>query len=134
MCSHNTLIFHWPTIYLNECFKYCLLLWFQVEEKKKEFNHYLSSILSRHAKRRHLREPHFVSNTLPSEDKHEFKSLRKDIFCHAKDLQNWGDTLPTRWIVLEKEINMKLPEHVMSYTDAAKLAIKCSFHDDSQMT
>ncbi|CAG2252372.1 unnamed protein product [Mytilus edulis] len=31
-------------------------------------------------------------------------------------------------------MNMKLPEHVISYTDAGKLAIKCSFHDDSQMT
>ncbi|CAC5410852.1 unnamed protein product [Mytilus coruscus] len=105
-----------------------------VEKKKKDFEHYVSKILSSHAKRRHLRKSHFVSNTLPSDDKQEFKSLREDIFRHAKTLPTWGDNLPTRWIVLEKEINRKLPEHVIPYTDAEKLAMDCSFHDDSQMT
>ncbi|CAG2239838.1 unnamed protein product [Mytilus edulis] len=111
-----------------------LLIKLDVEEKKKTFQHYLSRILSTHAKRRHLRKPHFVSNTLPSDDKQEFKSLREDIFRHAKVLTTWGENIPTRWIVLEKVINTKSSEHVISYTDAENLAMKSSFHNDSQMT
>ncbi|XP_063412340.1 uncharacterized protein LOC134695076 isoform X2 [Mytilus trossulus] len=106
----------------------------EVEGKKKDFKHYLSRILSNHAKRRHLRKPHFVSNSHPSDDKHEFKSLREDIFRQAKALTTWGDNLPTRWIVLEKEINTKSHEHYISYTDAERLAKSCSFHDDCQLT
>ncbi|XP_071149137.1 uncharacterized protein [Mytilus edulis] len=106
----------------------------EVEEKKKNFQHYLSRILSTHVKRRHLRKVHFVSNTRPSDDKQEFKSLREDIFRHAKVLTTWGENIPTRWIVLEKVINTKPSEHVISYTDAENLAMKSSFHNDSQMT
>ncbi|CAG2252371.1 unnamed protein product [Mytilus edulis] len=49
----------------------------EVEKKKNDFEHNLSKILSNHAKRRHLRNPHYVSNTLPSEDKHELKVCEK---------------------------------------------------------
>lgn len=99
-----------------------------------EFERNVSKILSGHAKRRHLRKIHYVSNTLPSDDKQEFKSLREDIVRHAKALTTWGENLPTRWVVLEKEINTKSPEHVISYSDAENLAMNCSFHNDSQMT
>ncbi|XP_063411252.1 uncharacterized protein LOC134694185 [Mytilus trossulus] len=106
----------------------------EVEKQKMEFERNVSKILSGHEKRRHLRKIHYVSNTLPSDDKQEFKSLREDIVRHAKALTTWGDNLPTRWVVLEKEIDTKSPEHVISYTDAKNLAMNCSFHDDSQMT
>ncbi|CAG2188075.1 unnamed protein product [Mytilus edulis] len=76
----------------------------EVGKQKMEFERNVSKILSGHAKRRHLRKIHYVSNTLPSDDKQEFKSLREDIVRHAKALTTWGENLPTRWVVLEKKL------------------------------
>ncbi|CAC5417540.1 unnamed protein product [Mytilus coruscus] len=72
--------------------------------------------------------------TFSADDKQEFKSLREDIFRYATVLSTWGDNLQTRWIVLEKEINRKLPEPVISYSDAQNLEMKGFFQKESQMT
>ncbi|CAC5398283.1 unnamed protein product [Mytilus coruscus] len=106
------------------------------EERKQNFHDHLSKILSVHAKRRHLRKTHFLSNKFPSDNGEEFKKLRSDIFDKAKAFNNWGDNLPTRWIVLEKEIYRKISEkkYTMSYDEAIQLATDCSFPNLKQTT
>lgn len=96
----------------------------------------MCTILSNHEKRRHLRKTHFLSNKFPSEKGDEFKKLREEIFSNAKSLKNWGDNLPSRWIVLEKVINSKISgdNYTMSYTEAIDLAAKSSFPDLKQTT
>lgn len=76
-----------------------------------------------------------MSNKCPSNEK--FESLREDIFRTAKALPNWGDNLPTRWLVLEKQIYWKMTKKefkslVISYDDVKDLAAECSFPDVMQ--
>ncbi|CAC5373145.1 unnamed protein product [Mytilus coruscus] len=106
------------------------------EDSQQNFQNHLRKILSDHEKCRHLRKTHFLSNKFPSFNRAEYKKLRKDIFDEAKSLKNWGDNLPSRWIVLEKEIYSKISEtnYTMSYAEAIELAAKCSFPDLKQTT
>ncbi|VDI65638.1 Hypothetical predicted protein [Mytilus galloprovincialis] len=122
------------------------------EERKKKFLTHLHDTMSTQPKRRHLRKPHFLSNKFPSNNKKEFEELRKDILRKAKDLSNWEENLPVRWVVLEKELfrdktetallsteaNRKGPTFgnikVVMYTEAQFLADKCSFPNVQQET
>ncbi|VDI72377.1 Hypothetical predicted protein [Mytilus galloprovincialis] len=117
------------------------------EERKTNFLKHLNSAMSKQEKRRHFRQPHFLSNKIPSENKQEFEELRTDILRKAKALSNWEENLPIRWIVLEKEMYRKQTEttiflseaqgetlrcknkKVILYTEAQRLATKCSFPD-----
>lgn len=100
------------------------------------FEDFLSKLLSSHAKRRHLRIQHYLSNTCPSENKQEFKKLQKDIFKSAKSLTRWCDNLPISWIILENEICREIcgKKYIMSFSEAEDLAMKCSFPDIRQTT
>lgn len=89
----------------------------------------MSKILSDHPKRGHLRKVHYLSNTCPLKYTKEFESIREDILISAKSLPNWGDNLPTRWIILEKEIYSKVTEKVISYDRAKDIAMTCSFQN-----
>ncbi|CAG2235183.1 unnamed protein product [Mytilus edulis] len=62
------------------------------------------------------------------------KEAARKYFSEAKALGNWGDQLPTRWIVLEKEMYMRKEKHVLKYTDAKELATDCSFPDVAKTT
>ncbi|XP_063411263.1 uncharacterized protein LOC134694196 [Mytilus trossulus] len=122
------------------------------EERKQKFLKYLDDTMSTQPKRRHFRKPHFLSNTYPSYNKQEFEELRKDIFFKAKDLSNWEENLPVRWVVLEKEIcSIKVKKDilhaeaegqtpalenkkVMFHTEAQSLADECSFPNVKQET
>ncbi|CAC5381003.1 unnamed protein product [Mytilus coruscus] len=99
------------------------------EKTKDSFATYINKLLREHPKRKHLRKLCFLSNTKPSKDKNEFQTLRNDIFDRAKEIPKWGDNLPTRWILLEKEIDrfIHIEEFVISYDMAKILASKCSF-------
>ncbi|CAC5410611.1 unnamed protein product [Mytilus coruscus] len=90
---------------------------------------YLSKLVPKHPKWKHLRQSFFLSNTEPSKYKTQFQSLRNVIFERAKEITKWGDNLPTRWILLQKEIDRLIDnkEFVISYDMAKKLASKCSF-------
>ncbi|XP_063411246.1 uncharacterized protein LOC134694178 [Mytilus trossulus] len=109
--------------------------------------------MSKQEKRRHFRQPHFLSNKIPSENKQEFEELRTDILRKAKALSNWEENLPIRWIVLEKEMYRKQTEttilfseaegetpryknkKVILYTEAQCLATECSFpHVQKEMS
>lgn len=95
------------------------------------FENYLSKHLSVHAKRKHLREPHFLSYEHPE---NTYVELRKDIVLKAQSFENWGDNLPMRWICLENIIQKRRPEKVLSYTEAIHLAVGCSFSSFNQAT
>ncbi|VDI35533.1 Hypothetical predicted protein [Mytilus galloprovincialis] len=101
------------------------------EKRKQNYQDHLRKTLSVHAKRRHLRKAHFVSNTSPFDRGEEFCRLRKDIFNKARAFKNWGENLPSRWIVLEKEIygQISLGKYTISYDEAIQLATDCSFPD-----
>ncbi|CAG2212157.1 unnamed protein product [Mytilus edulis] len=82
----------------------------------------------------------------------EFEELRTDIVRNAKDLSNWEENLPIRWIVLEKEMYRKQTEtailfseaegetprcenkKVILYTEAQSLANECTFPDVQKET
>ncbi|CAG2213570.1 LRRK2 [Mytilus edulis] len=115
---------------------YCFLQSFVVESvrfmkkrtelKRKRF----LSTLSGHEKRRHIRKSYFLSNTEPEKYATEFEDLRKTIFEVAKNIPKWGENLPTRWIVLEKEMDRYIAEEkelVISYEVAKQLAKISSF-------
>ncbi|CAG2246264.1 unnamed protein product [Mytilus edulis] len=74
------------------------------KERKLKFIKHLTDTMSTQPKRRHFRKPYFLSNKFPSDYKEEFLELRKDILRKAKDLSNWEENLPARWVVLEKAI------------------------------
>ncbi|VDI73379.1 Hypothetical predicted protein [Mytilus galloprovincialis] len=99
------------------------------EERKQNYQDNLRKTLSVHAKRRHLRKAHFVSNTSPFDRGEEFCRLRKDIFNKARAFKNWGENLPSRWIILEKEIygQISVGKYTISYDEAIQLATDCSF-------
>ncbi|CAC5358503.1 unnamed protein product [Mytilus coruscus] len=96
---------------------------------KVKFEKFINNLLRQHPKRKHLRKLCFLSNTKPSKDKKEFQTLRNDIFDRANEIPKWGDNLPTRWILLEKEIERLIDKakFVISYDIAKLLASKCSF-------
>ncbi|CAC5370505.1 unnamed protein product [Mytilus coruscus] len=78
----------------------------------------------------HIRKSYFLSNTVPEKYKTEFENLRKTIFEVAGNIPKWGDYLPTRWIVLEKEIDRQIAEKkelVIPYEEAKQLANMSSF-------
>lgn len=106
-----------------------ICLFFQNERdiKKDDFEASLSEILSDHPKRCHLRNLHYLSNKCPSEYEKEFESIREDIFSNAKVLPSWGNNIPTRWIILEKEMQRKVTEKVISYAQVIDLANISSF-------
>ncbi|CAG2250963.1 unnamed protein product [Mytilus edulis] len=112
-------------------------------ERKQKFLKHLTDTMSTQPKRRHFRKPYFLSNKFPSDYKEEFLELRKDILRKAKDLSNWEENLPARWVVLEKAIlhndgkgKMSACENrkVILYTEAQCLADKCSFPNVQQET
>lgn len=86
-------------------------------------------LLGCHKRSGHIRQSYFLSNTKAEENKTDFDNLRKSIFEHAVNIPNWGDTIPTRWIVLEKEIGRQIAErkYVLPYEEAKHLAEMCSF-------
>ncbi|CAG2227755.1 unnamed protein product [Mytilus edulis] len=113
------------------------------KERKLKFIKHLTDTMSTQPKRRHFRKPYFLSNKFPSDYKEEFLELRKDILRKAKDLSNWEENLPARWVVLEKAIlhndgkgKMSACENrkVILYTEAQCLADKCSFPNVQQET
>ncbi|CAG2199073.1 unnamed protein product [Mytilus edulis] len=104
------------------------------DKRTKLFQEHLSEDLHANDKRRHLRKVHFLSNTFPKDYVQEFQRLRENIFSEAMALDNWGEQLPTRWIVLEKEMYMRQNKHVIKYTDAKELATDCSFPDVAETT
>lgn len=97
------------------------------------FQH-LNEDLNANDKRKHIRNAHFLSNKIPTDYTEEIKRLRENIFSEAMALGNWGDKLPTRWVVLEIEMYRKKDEHVMKYTKAKELATVCSFPGVAQTT
>ncbi|VDI65032.1 Hypothetical predicted protein [Mytilus galloprovincialis] len=98
------------------------------------FQEHLNEDLNVNDKRRHLRKVHFLSNKYPKDYAQEFQNLRENILSEAMALDNWGEQLPTRWIVLEKELYMRQDKHVIKYTEAKKLATYCSFPNVAQTT
>ncbi|VDI79738.1 Hypothetical predicted protein, partial [Mytilus galloprovincialis] len=99
------------------------------EDRCKAKQRFLST-LSGHEKRKHIRESYFLSNTEPEKYTTEFENLRKSIFKVAENIPKWGENLPTRWIVLEKEIDRHIAEEkklVISYEVAKQLAKMSSF-------
>ncbi|CAG2223809.1 unnamed protein product [Mytilus edulis] len=99
------------------------------EEERCQKTKSLNSFLDGHRKRRHIRDLCFLSNEEPSKYKTEFEYLRKVIFKLAGDIPKWGDNLPTRWIVLEKEIDRLIDDgkRVIPHKEAELLAKICSF-------
>ncbi|CAG2239834.1 unnamed protein product [Mytilus edulis] len=95
------------------------------EERKKNFLKHLNNTLSTQKKRNHFRKPHFLSNKIPSANQQEFELLRNDILCKAKNLTNWEEHLPVRWVVLEKEIYRKKSEADILYTEARGETLAC---------
>lgn len=78
----------------------------------------------------HIRgSPYFLSNKEAWNYDSKLKELREKILEVAMNIPKWEDNLPTRWIVLEREIGNQIAKeiYIISYEEAQKLAENCSF-------
>ncbi|VDI25204.1 integrator complex subunit 1 [Mytilus galloprovincialis] len=98
------------------------------KDRRKKIDSF-HAILRNHPKRKHNRHSYFLSNHEPFEYKTEFENIRTQILKLAAEIPKWGDNLPTRWIILEKEIDSQIDKGnlIISYEEAMKLAEDCSF-------
>ncbi|XP_052093481.1 uncharacterized protein LOC127729668 isoform X1 [Mytilus californianus] len=101
----------------------------QNEDKLRKQKNKLHELLKGHSKRKHIRKTYFLSNKHFSKYENEFKELREQIVQVASNIPKWGDDLPTRWIVLEKEIERQIAVEnlIIPYEEAVQFAVKCSF-------
>ncbi|CAC5379159.1 unnamed protein product [Mytilus coruscus] len=102
----------------------------QNDEQKSEKMKSIIELFRHHTNFNHIRgSPYFLSNTEAWNHELKLKKLREQILEVAMDIPKWGDNLPTRWIVLEREIENKIAEekYIISYEEAQQLAENCSF-------
>lgn len=78
----------------------------------------------------HLQKTFYVSNT--NDPDKQFEKLRKAISATAKKMNNWGELLPFKWILLEHliQLNKADGKHFIFLTDVVNLAQ----HKDINMT
>ncbi|XP_063405712.1 uncharacterized protein LOC134689676 [Mytilus trossulus] len=101
----------------------------KLEERMKVLQAQLGEVLGNQSKYHHLRDIFCVSNLKDSDD--QFEKLREKISEAAQQMQNWGELMPLKWILLEHlvETNKKEKDFVM-LSDIVKLAK----HPDIGMT
>ncbi|CAG2247122.1 unnamed protein product [Mytilus edulis] len=75
-----------------------------VEERKKELQTQLRKVLGNESKYHHLRRIFWLSNTDDSDK--EFEKLRLEISAVARKLNNWGEVMPLKWVLLENLIEI----------------------------
>ncbi|XP_063420669.1 probable serine/threonine-protein kinase pats1 [Mytilus trossulus] len=112
----------------------------QNEEQKLEKKKGIIELLQHNTNFNHIRgSPYFLSNKEAWNYDSKLKELREKILEVAMNIPKWEDNLPTRWIVLEREIGNQIAKeiYIISYEEAQKLAENCSFpfsKTDSKMS
>ncbi|VDI27951.1 Hypothetical predicted protein, partial [Mytilus galloprovincialis] len=101
----------------------------KLEKRMKVLQAQLGEVLGNQSKYHHLRDIFCVSNLKDPDD--EFEKLREKISEAAQQMQNWGELMPLKWILLEHliETNKKEKDFVI-LSDIVKLAK----HPDIGMT
>lgn len=91
-------------------------------ERKRKLNKQLDDVLGLQSKYHHLRYTFYLSNTTDSDEK--FDELRNAISATAKEMNNWGESLPLKWILLEHliGINKDAGKNFINLTDMMSLA------------
>lgn len=88
-------------------------------------------------KYQHFRKCFYLSNKQKSAE--EFGKLRETISEIAKNMENWGESVPLKWILLEQliETNRKKGKNFIKFNDMVKLAkhqeIKISDTDELKL-
>ncbi|CAC5419699.1 unnamed protein product [Mytilus coruscus] len=75
-----------------------------IEKRLKELQLQLDMLFGDHSKYHHLRKIFCLSNSNDPDE--EFKKLRLEISTTAKKMDNWGECMPLKWILLEHLIEI----------------------------
>ncbi|CAG2244241.1 unnamed protein product [Mytilus edulis] len=91
------------------------------KKREKELNEQIDLVLGLQSKYHHLHYKFYLSNTIDTDE--EFEKLLKCNFQVWK-MENWGNTFPLKWILLEHliEINKNHGKHFINFTDMSNLA------------
>lgn len=100
-----------------------------VTERMKELQNQLNDVLKKQTKYHHFRDIFCLSNTVDLDE--EFEKLRLKISELARQMKNWGELMPLKWILLEHliEINKNEGMNFINFSDMLSMAN----HSDIQM-
>ncbi|VDI42130.1 Hypothetical predicted protein [Mytilus galloprovincialis] len=92
------------------------------QKRENEIKNQLDKVFGLQSKYHHLHNTFYLSNT---EDIDEvFEKLQNEVSEAARKINNWGNALPIKWILLEHliDINKKDGKHFINFTQMSKLA------------
>ncbi|CAC5383859.1 unnamed protein product [Mytilus coruscus] len=91
-----------------------------IEKRENEIRVRFGEFLERQSKFQHMRNIFFLSNTKDSDAK--FDELRQAISEAAKEMPNWGESMPLKWILLEHliEINKETGKKSLQFLKCSK--------------
>ncbi|CAC5416055.1 unnamed protein product [Mytilus coruscus] len=89
--------------------------------REKELNDQIDQVLGFQNKYHHLHNTFYLSNINDSDEEFE---LQYAIYETAREMNNWGNAFPLKWILLEHliEINKNDGKKFINFTDMLKLA------------
>ncbi|XP_063418388.1 probable serine/threonine-protein kinase roco6 [Mytilus trossulus] len=93
-----------------------------LKKRKKELNDQLDQVLGLQSKYHHLHKKCYLSNLTDTDE--EFVKLQHVISETARKMDNWGNTFPLKWILLEHliDINKNEGKNIINLNDMSKLA------------
>ncbi|VDI71244.1 Hypothetical predicted protein [Mytilus galloprovincialis] len=93
-----------------------------LKKRKKELNDQLDQVLGLQSKYHHLHKKCYLSNLTDTDE--EFVKLQHVISETARKMDNWGNTFPLKWILLEHliDINKNDGKNIINLNDMSKLA------------
>ncbi|CAC5379494.1 unnamed protein product [Mytilus coruscus] len=88
-----------------------------IPKRIEKLNEQLDKVLGYQSKHHHLHDKFYLSNT--EDPDNAFKRLRTAIFDAARKMDNWGQALPMKWILLEYliELNKDQGRNFIKFTD-----------------
>ncbi|XP_071142107.1 uncharacterized protein [Mytilus edulis] len=93
-----------------------------IPKRIEKLDKQLDKVLGDQSRHHHLRDKFYLSNTEDPDD--AFERLRTAIFDTARIMDNWGQALPMKWILLEHliEINKAQGTNFINFTDMINMA------------
>ncbi|CAG2237635.1 unnamed protein product [Mytilus edulis] len=92
-----------------------------IPKRIEKLDDQLDKVLGYHSKHHHLHDKFYLSNT--EDHDNAFQGLRTAIFDTARKMNNWGQALPMKWILLEYliEINKDQGRNFVKLTDMIEM-------------
>ncbi|CAG2232255.1 unnamed protein product [Mytilus edulis] len=92
------------------------------EKRQTELTYQIDQAFGFRSKFHHLHKKFYLSNLKDTDE--EFENLRSEIYKTAKNMDNWGNLFPLKWVLLEHliEINKNNGKNFINFTEMSKLA------------